>query len=48
VGVGERVQAVTSLHNLLTSRRVKTWSQTMEDIMMLYIDLCVELKKVSP
>ena len=43
--MGERVQAVTGLHNLLTSRRVKTWSQTMEDIMMLYIDLCVELKK---
>lgn len=43
----ERVAAVTSLHNLLTSRRVKVWSQTMEDVMMLYIDLCVELKKVN-
>lgn len=39
--------ALEVLHDVLTSRRHRTWSNTHELIMKKYIDLCILLKKVS-
>ena len=37
--------ALTLLHEVLSSRRHKTWSTTYEKIILFYLDLCLELGK---
>ena len=37
--------ALEVLHDVLTSRRHRTWSPVHEQIMKKYIDLCIELQK---
>lgn len=43
--VGQIQSALKALHDVLTSRRHRSWSQPLEAIMFKYIDLCVELRK---
>lgn len=37
--------ALEALHDVITSRKHRTWTKTHEQIMIKYIDLCIELKK---
>ena len=37
--------ALTLLHEVLSSRRHRTWSPTYEKIMICYLDLCLGLNK---
>ena len=43
--VGQRGAALQTLHDVITSKRHRTWHKVLEQIMFRYIDLCVELKK---
>mmetsp|Transcript_33886 Transcript_33886/g.95996 ORF Transcript_33886/g.95996 Transcript_33886/m.95996 type:complete len:1014 (-) Transcript_33886:241-3282(-) len=43
--VGQKQAAVQALHDVITSKRHRTWQKTLEDIMFKYIDLCVEMKR---
>jgi len=36
--------ALETLHDILTSKRHRTWSPVHEKIMMKYIDLCIQLQ----
>ena len=45
VAVGQSETALQTLHDTITSKRFRTWQQTMESIMLRYVELCVELKK---
>ncbi|KAK9917232.1 hypothetical protein WJX75_002153 [Coccomyxa subellipsoidea] len=45
VVVGQRGAALQTLHDVITSKRHRTWHKVLEQIMFRYIDLCVELKK---
>lgn len=43
--VGQKPAALQALHDVITSKRHRTWQKTLEDIMFKYIDLCVDLKR---
>lgn len=43
--VGQKLSALTQLHEVVTSRKHRTWSKTYEEIMFKLLDLCVEMKK---
>lgn len=43
--VGQKQSALQALHDIVTSRKHRTWSKTYESIMFKLIDLCVEMKK---
>lgn len=45
VAVGQKQAAVQALHDVITSKRHRTWQKTLEDIMFKYIDLCVDMKR---
>jgi len=45
VKVGKPNVALRTLHTILTSKRYRTWTSVHEDILMLYVDLAVELRK---
>lgn len=45
VNVGQKDHALQTLHDIITSRKHRTWSKTLEQIMMKYLDLCVEMRK---
>lgn len=40
-GIHQEEAALTLLHDVLSSRRHRTWSPTYEQIMMTYLDLCL-------
>ena len=42
--VGQPEMALETLHDILTSKRHRTWSPVHEKIMMKYIDLCIQLQ----
>ncbi len=44
-GIQQSDLALSTLHEVLSSRRHRTWSPTYEKIMIAYIDLCLELNK---
>jgi translation initiation factor 3 subunit A len=44
-GINQEVAALSLLHEILSSRRHRTWSPAYEQIMMTYIDLCLKLGK---
>ena len=44
-GIHQHEAALTLLHDILSSRRVRTWSPAFEQIMMAYLDLCLKLFK---
>lgn len=43
--VGQKGSALQALHDIVTSKKHRTWSKTHESIMMKHLDLVVELKK---
>ncbi len=43
--VGQKASALQALHDIVTSKKHRTWSKTYESIMFKLIDLCVEMKK---
>lgn len=45
VAVGQKGAALQTLHDIITSKRHRTWQKILEQIMFRYVDLCVELKK---
>jgi translation initiation factor 3 subunit A len=44
-GIHQSEAALTLLHDVLSSRRHRTWSPTYEQIMIAYLDLCLKLHK---
>ncbi|KAL3087251.1 hypothetical protein niasHT_020514 [Heterodera trifolii] len=44
LSVGKQKDALQALHDLIKDRRHKQWTQTYEQIMLLYIELCVNLR----
>ncbi|KAE9621859.1 hypothetical protein Lal_00032651 [Lupinus albus] len=45
INVGQKQDALQTLHDLITSKRYRAWQKTLEKIMLKYIDLCVEMRK---
>lgn len=45
IAVGQTHAALQALHDVITSKRHRTWQKVLETIMFKYVDLCVELKK---
>ena len=43
--INQPAAALTLLHEILSSRRHKTWSTTYEKIIIFYLDLCLQLGK---
>lgn len=43
--VGQSHAALQALHDVITSKRHRTWAKILETVMFKYVDLCVELKK---
>jgi len=44
-GINQEVAALTLLHEVLSSRRHRTWSPAYEQIMITYLNLCLKLHK---
>lgn len=44
-GIHQNEAALTLLHDVLSSRRHRTWSPAYEQIMIAYLDLCLRLHK---
>lgn len=44
-GINQDDAALALLHDVLSSRRHRTWSPAYEQIMIAYIDLCLKLYK---
>ncbi|XP_062191980.1 eukaryotic translation initiation factor 3 subunit A-like [Phragmites australis] len=45
IHVGQKQAALQALHDLITSKRYRSWQKPLEKIMMKYVDLCVDLRK---
>ena len=45
LGPRQKATALQTLHDVICSKRNRTWSKTHELIMFKHIDLCVEMKK---
>ena len=45
IHVGQKQAALQTLHDLITSRRYRSWQKPLEKIMMMYVELCVDLRK---
>ena len=45
IAVGQPHAALQALHDVITSKRHRTWQKILETIMFKYVDLCVDLKK---
>eukprot|EP00743_Colponemidia_sp_Colp-15_P001527 GILK01001667.1.p1 GENE.GILK01001667.1~~GILK01001667.1.p1 ORF type:complete len:1057 (-),score=306.94 GILK01001667.1:119-3289(-) len=45
IAVGQKKDALQTLNDVINSRRHRTWQQTLEKIMIKYVQLCVELQK---
>ncbi|CAM6120590.1 unnamed protein product [Calypogeia fissa] len=45
MNVGQKQAALQALHDLITSKRYRTWQKTLERIMFKYVELCVDMKK---
>ncbi|XP_066305887.1 eukaryotic translation initiation factor 3 subunit A-like [Miscanthus floridulus] len=45
IHVGQKQAALQALHDLITSRRYRSWQKPLEKIMMKYVELCVDLRK---
>lgn len=43
--VGQKLSALQQLHDVVTSKKHRTWSKTYEEIMFKLLDLCVEMQK---
>ncbi|KAL8088616.1 eukaryotic translation initiation factor 3 subunit A-like isoform X2 [Apium graveolens] len=45
INVGQKQDALQSLHDLITSKRYRAWQKTHEKIMFKYIELCVDMRR---
>ncbi|KAG7964737.1 hypothetical protein I3843_09G185500 [Carya illinoinensis] len=45
INVGQKQDALQTLHDLFTSRRHRAWQKPLERSMFKYIELCVDLKR---
>ena len=45
IHVGQPHAALQALHDVITSKRHRTWQKVLETIMFKYVELCIELKK---
>ena len=45
INVGQPNAALQALHDVITSKRHRTWQKVLEQIMFKYVELCIELKK---
>lgn len=46
MNVGNKPDALKLLHDVITAKRHhRQWQQTYENIMMMYLELCVDLKE---
>ena len=45
VAVGHKGAALRALHDVLSSKRHRTWSKVLEDVAVAYFDLCVDLRR---
>ncbi|KAE9590973.1 hypothetical protein Lal_00023497 [Lupinus albus] len=45
INVGQKQDALQTLHDLITSKRYRAWQKTLERIMFKYVELCVEMRK---
>ncbi|CAM0944423.1 unnamed protein product [Alopecurus aequalis] len=45
IHVGQKQAALQALHDLITSKRYRSWQKPLEKIMMRYVELCVDLRK---
>ncbi|CAL4977490.1 unnamed protein product [Urochloa decumbens] len=45
IHVGQKQAALQALHDLITSKRYRSWQKPLEKIMMKYVELCVDLRK---
>eukprot|EP00271_Cylindrocystis_brebissonii_P023350 TRINITY_DN9659_c0_g1_i1.p1 TRINITY_DN9659_c0_g1~~TRINITY_DN9659_c0_g1_i1.p1 ORF type:complete len:1097 (+),score=334.31 TRINITY_DN9659_c0_g1_i1:34-3291(+) len=45
MNVGQKQAALQALHDLITSKRYRTWQKTLEKIMFKYVELCVDMRK---
>lgn len=43
--MGQKDNALQTLHDVITSKRHRTWAKTLESIMLRYVELCVEMRK---
>ncbi|CAH9069447.1 unnamed protein product [Cuscuta europaea] len=45
INVGQKQEALQSLHDLITSRRYRAWQKSHERIMFKYVELCVDMRR---
>ncbi len=45
IAVGQKPAALQALHDVITSKRHRSWQKPLETIMFRYVDLCVDMKK---
>ncbi|GLI66197.1 hypothetical protein VaNZ11_009962 [Volvox africanus] len=43
--IGQKAAALQTLHDVICSKKNRTWSKTFEAIMLRHVELCVDLKK---
>eukprot|EP00124_Ichthyophonus_hoferi_P005504 Ihof_evm1s816 gene=Ihof_evmTU1s816 len=45
IEVGKKSSALEALHDVIASKRHRNWTKTSEQILLLFLDLCVEMRK---
>ena len=45
VSVGQKDAALVALHDVLSSKRHRTWQPAIEEVMTKFLDICVDMKK---
>ncbi|GLC73813.1 hypothetical protein PLESTF_001423800 [Pleodorina starrii] len=43
--IGQKAAALQTLHDVICSKKHRTWSKTFESIMLRHVELCVDMKK---
>ncbi|CAD5207713.1 unnamed protein product [Bursaphelenchus okinawaensis] len=47
ISVGKEADALNALYEVIKDRRSRQWSETYEEIMMKYVELCVKLRNTA-
>ena len=45
ISVGQRDNALVALHDVLSSKRHRTWQPAIEEVVMRFLTICVEAKR---
>ena len=45
IRVGQKQPALQALHDVITSKRHRTWQKSLEQVMFKYVELCVDMRK---